>query len=98
MDAEQLTIKKTTFDGMPRDDDWLVIWRGLVGRSHSQTAWRDLGRAQLYLGHPFKAHLRLLRRGTLFEALLCLKTSGGLSPLTRSGPTANALQPCRRAA
>lgn len=38
MDAEQLTLGKMTFDGIPYDDDWLVIWRGLpIGRILKQS-------------------------------------------------------------
>jgi hypothetical protein len=38
VDAEQLTLRKMTFDGIPYDDDWLVIWRGLaIGRILKQS-------------------------------------------------------------
>lgn len=38
MDADQLTIKKTTFEGVAYDDDWLVMWRGLnIGRILKQS-------------------------------------------------------------
>jgi hypothetical protein len=38
MDADQLTLRKMTFDGIPYDDDWLVMWRGLnIGRILKQS-------------------------------------------------------------
>lgn len=38
MDADQLTLREMTFEGIPYDDDWLVIWRGLaVGRILKQS-------------------------------------------------------------
>ena len=38
MDAEQLTLRKMTFEGIPYDDDWLVKWQGLnVGRILKQS-------------------------------------------------------------
>ncbi|WP_398473076.1 hypothetical protein [Tardiphaga sp.] len=38
MDAEQLTLRKMTFEGIPYEDDWLVMWRGLdVGRILKQS-------------------------------------------------------------
>lgn len=38
MDVEQLTLRKTSFDGIAYDDDWLVVWRGMaVGRILKQS-------------------------------------------------------------
>jgi len=38
LDADQLTLREMTFEGIPYDDDWLVIWRGLaVGRILKQS-------------------------------------------------------------
>jgi hypothetical protein len=38
VDLDHLTIKKTTFDGIAYDDDWLVMWRGLaIGRILKQS-------------------------------------------------------------
>lgn len=38
MDGEQLTLRKMTFEGIPYEDDWLVIWRGVaVGRIIKQS-------------------------------------------------------------
>lgn len=38
MDNEKLTLRKMTFEGIPYEDDWLVIWRGLaVGRILKQS-------------------------------------------------------------
>jgi hypothetical protein len=39
VDLEQLTLRKTTFGGIPYDDNWLVIWRGLaIGRILKQSS------------------------------------------------------------
>jgi hypothetical protein len=38
MDLAQLTLRKTTIDGIAYDDDWLVMWRGLnIGRILKQS-------------------------------------------------------------
>jgi len=38
VDAEQLTLRKMTFEGIPYEDDWLVMWRGLnIGRILKQS-------------------------------------------------------------
>lgn len=38
MDAKHLTLRKMTLEGIPHDDDWLVMWRGLnIGRILKQS-------------------------------------------------------------
>ena len=38
MDADQLTLRKMTFEGISYEDDWLVMWRGLnIGRILKQS-------------------------------------------------------------
>lgn len=42
MDDEQISLRKMAFEGIPYDDDWLVIWRGMpIGRILKQSgiAW-----------------------------------------------------------
>lgn len=62
MDADQLPLRKMTFEGIPYDHDWLVMWRGLnIGRILKQVR-RDHGRPELVLGHQ---HLRNAAAGSL---------------------------------
>lgn len=51
MDAEQLTLRKMTFDGIPYDDDWAGHVAGPEYRPHPETVRRYNGCAGVVLGY-----------------------------------------------